>query len=85
MNNDLSKRYTIRSAVDSYWLLDLELKQNYKPPRQLNKTGADMARLIIEGLEDDEIAEILSKEFEVDGKELLRDVSDFRQALALGQ
>lgn len=85
MNSNLKNRYLIRSAADSYWLIDLDLNQSYKPPRQLNETGADMARLIIDGLDDSEIAGIMARELEVDEKELLEDVRSFRQTLALGQ
>lgn len=85
MNKDLSKRYIIRAVADTFWLLDLDMKNHYTPPLQLNETGADMARLIIKELDDEAIAELLSQELEVEKDELLEDVSEFRKTLALGQ
>ena len=78
--------YTLRYAAGAYWLFCVpHAGEVYRPPLQLNRTGADMIKMAGQGLTVEEIAEGLCKEYEVQDEESCRmirkDVEEFSKLL----
>lgn len=75
-------RYRLRQAAGMYFLIDCE--QNglpYRRPMTLNEVGARIWELLSEGRGKQEIAEILSEEYEVDLSTVQEDVEQFCRQL----
>lgn len=78
----LEKRYQLRYAAGLYWLLDMEQEGvPYKKPLTINSVGAYIWQLLVNGGKQEDIAEKLSEEYQVDREEALRDISCFLKQL----
>lgn len=71
----LNDSYVIKSVLDSYILVDI--KSNFNGVIKLNKTSKDICELIDKGLNKDEIIDTLLNKYDIDEKELTKDVNDF--------
>ncbi|MCM1044465.1 MAG: PqqD family protein [Candidatus Gastranaerophilales bacterium] len=74
--------YQLRYAAGLYWLLDM--KQSgvpYRRPLAVNEVGADIWRLLEQGVEAEQIAERLAAEYQVSRETVREDIAQFRQRL----
>lgn len=75
-------RYRLRQAAGMYFLIDCEQTGlPYRRPMTLNEVGARIWELLSEGRGKQEIAEILSEEYEVDLSTVQEDVEQFCRQL----
>lgn len=71
-------RYQLRYAAGRYWLLDMKPSgESYPYPRILNRTGAQIWKLIESGCTRREAAEQLADEYSLPVDEVEKDISDF--------
>lgn len=69
------KRFVLRCAAGSYWLVDLEQDiNNYKKTIMINEVGAYIWKGLENGLSKEEIVIMLSKECNVSANEIEADV-----------
>lgn len=77
-----TSRYQLRYAAGMYWLLDMEQDAgNYKRPMSMNEMGAEIWRLMQKNHSIDEIAVMLSKEYDADVTEIKEDIIQFHKQL----
>lgn len=75
-------KYQLRYAAGVYWLLDMEQSgSGYKRPMSMNEMGAKIWQLLTEKHSIDEIAELLSKEYDADAGEIKEDIIQFHKQL----
>lgn len=75
-------RYQLRYAAGRYWLLDMMQDElSYKPPLSMNEVGADILKMIFQRMSTKEIAELLSKEYDILEESAKEDVIQFRNEL----
>lgn len=78
----LEERYKLRYAAGLYWLLDMEQEGvPYKRPLAMNSVGAYIWQLLMKGDKQEDIAEKLSEEYQVDRETVLKDISCFLKQL----
>ncbi len=78
----LEKRYQLRYAAGLYWLLDMEQEGvPYKKPLAINNVGAYIWQLLVKGEKQEDIADKLSEECQVDRETALQDISCFLKQL----
>lgn len=71
-------KYVLRQAAGYYWLLDTEQSgASYRPPMPMNEVGADIWKMLDEGLGISEIVDRISREYEVERTDAEQDVRDF--------
>lgn len=76
-------RYQLRKAAGVYWILDMEQEGvPYRKPVPVNELGADIWKLMVQGYDEREIAEILCREYEGEKEDVLTDVLQFQNQLA---
>lgn len=76
------ERYQLRYAAGRYWLLDMMQDElSYKPPLSMNEVGADILKMIFQRMSTKEIAELLSKEYDILEESAKEDVIQFRNEL----
>lgn len=74
--------YQLRHAAGMYWLLDMEQEGfPYRRPLPMNEAGAHIWKMMEQGLGQDEIAEVLSAEYDVERGTALRDAAEFQAQL----
>lgn len=77
-----SKRYQLRYAAGSYWLLDMQQERfAYQNPAALNECGADIFSLYAEGKSIPQIAECLHQKYGVSRTEAADDAAEFLKKL----
>lgn len=75
-------RYRLRRAAGLYWLLDMEQEgMPYKNPLPLNEMGASIFQMMVRGMEQGEIADVISKEYQVEHEMALQDIIQFKNQL----
>lgn len=76
-------RYQLRYAAGQYYLLDMEQPGvPYQRPMELNEIGAKIWQFMAEGRSANNIAEILSNEYEMPIEDIEEDVLQFQKRLA---
>lgn len=79
---DEIKRYQLRYAAGSYWLLDMQQEQfAYQKPAAFNECGADIFSLCAEGKTVPQIAEWLHLKYGIGRSEAAGDVETFMEQL----
>lgn len=74
--------YQLRYAAGLYWLLDMEQSGvPYRRPLAVNEVGADIWKLLEQGVEEGQIAEKLSAEYQVSPEAIREDITQFRRQL----
>ncbi len=82
----IEKKYQLRYAAGIYWLLDMDQEGvPYKKPLPLNETGAAIFRMFQEGMDKDEIAEKMSRQYDVPIEETKQDIQFFFKQLEVLQ
>jgi len=82
MSDSLKKRYQLRYAAGLYWLLDMEQPGvPYKKPLPLNETGAGIWKKIESGMGMNEIAEDMSRHYDVPFADMRQDIECFFKQL----
>lgn len=78
----MNKRYQLRQAAGSYWLLDMEQEgKHYRKPVVLNESGAKIWELLQEGQTIDQIADYLKNRYDIGADEAKQDVRQFTEVL----
>ena len=78
----MRKRYRLRKAAGSWWLLDLaQSGKQFKQPLELNESAAQIWQMYEKGLDVKKIAASLAGEYEVSQEEILEDVRQFLEVL----
>ncbi len=76
------KRYRLRAAAGSYWLLDLwQDGRAAKPPVELNESGAMFWELIEQGMDLQEMALFVSDHYGIAAQEAKLDAEQFMEGL----
>lgn len=76
------ERYMLRQAAGLYWLLDMEQDgMRYQSPLPLNEMGASIFQMITQGVEKEQIADIVSRKYQVETKKALQDIIQFEKQL----
>lgn len=76
-------RYHLRYAAGQYWLLDTwQEGVPYKRPLVMNEVGADIWRMIEQGLNREQILDVLCKEYQAAREMVVQDVEQFLAQLA---
>lgn len=76
------KRYQLRYAAGTYWLSDTNPEGRVIPrPLELNETAAEIWKMLEEGKNTEEIAEIFSEGNKVQKKEIRNDIEQFIEQL----
>ena len=74
--------FALRHAANMWNLLDLSNPEiSYKPPLQLNETGAYIWKKINSGYSEEELIDWLASEYEVDREIAATDVKEFVEKL----
>lgn len=77
-----SERYQLRYAAGQYWLLDMEQAGvPYRRPMCMNEFGAEIWKKLADGWNEEEIAEVFIREYDVSKEEILEDVIQFKISL----
>ena len=77
-----TERYVLRRAAGACWLVDvLQDGESYRPPVQLNDTGAFLWEGLCRGTPEEELARQLAGEGDVPPEEALADVRGFLEEL----
>lgn len=72
------ERWQLRHAAGTYWLLDMEQRAGgRKAPFSLNAAGAELWKLLTDGVEEEAAADMLCSRYQLDKQSALRDVRDF--------
>lgn len=75
-------RYQLRHAAGMYWLLDTwQEGVPYKKPLSMNEIGADIWKMMIQGLNKEQIVMSLCREYQVMRETVLQDVEQFQAQL----
>lgn len=76
------KRYMLRQAAGLYWLLDMEQDGlSYQSPLPLNETGAFIFQMMGQGMEKEQIADAVSREYQVEKETAMQDIMQFENQL----
>lgn len=76
------ERWQLRHAAGSWWLLDMmQGPGNRKPPLSLNQAGAELWRLLQQGMNEEAAAEQMSSRYQIDRESALADVRGFLAGL----
>lgn len=79
---EIKNKYQLRYAAGIYWLLDMEQAGvPYKKPLPLNETGAGVYKMLEAGMDKDEIAEKMSRQYDVPIEEMKQDIQFFFKQL----
>lgn len=83
MSGACETNYILREVAGIYWLIDIaQPGVPYRKPVAVNEMGARIFSMSKEGLSDEEMAEVLVREYEdTDKEEILRDITDFKGML----
>jgi len=82
--NERGSRYQLRFAAGVYWILDMwQEGMPYKKPLAVNEIGADIWRLLEQGKSDEEIASILSREYNAEQSMIAEDIVRFWETLSI--
>ena len=74
----MSARFQLRHAAGIYWLLDMEQEiGTYKKPLPMNEAGAEIFKLMQEGKNSLQIAEILVGRYSSKPEDVLSDILGF--------
>lgn len=75
-------RYGLRQAAGLYWLLDMEQEgMPYKSPLPLNQMGAAIFQMMGQGMELGQMADAVSREYQVEQQTALQDIIQFKKQL----
>lgn len=75
-------RYQLRHAAGMYWLLDTRQEgMPYKKPLSMNEIGADIWKMMVKGLNKEQIVKTLCREYQVAQETVLQDVEQFQAQL----
>ena len=69
------ERYCLRNAAGQYWLIDT--RQNgisYRVPLMLNEMGAEMQRMLEDGMTIEQMSEAMSQEYGISVGEVRGDI-----------
>lgn len=81
MNNKL-KNYEIHDVAGTHFLVNVSQRgEVFEKPLEINEFGAYVCKYLKDGNSSDEIAKILSEEYEAEYDEVLKDVNDFLNVL----
>ncbi|MBR6382639.1 MAG: PqqD family protein [Lachnospiraceae bacterium] len=81
MNNKL-KNYEIHDVAGTHFLVNVSQRGDvFEKPLEINEFGAYVCKYLKDGKSSDEIAKILSEEYEAEYDEVLKDVNDFLNVL----
>lgn len=81
---EMNSRYQLRYAAGQYWLLNMEQPGvPYRRPMCMNAMGAEIWNRMIMGFNNEQIAEVLTKEYEVGVEEIREDIVQFQKQLAV--
>jgi hypothetical protein len=81
MNNKL-KNYEIHDVAGTHFLVNVSQRGDvFEKPLEINEFGAFVCKYLKDGKSSDEIAKILSEEYEAEYDEVLKDVNDFLNVL----
>lgn len=76
------KRYRLRAAAGSYWLLDMQQEGKVEQiPVELNESGAMLWKLLESGMTLQEAAQSVSHTYGIDLESAYADVSQFAEGL----
>lgn len=76
------KRWQLRHAAGSYWLLDMmQGPDDRKPPLSLNQVGAEIWECLQQGMKEEAVAEQMSSRYQIDRESALEDVRGFLAGL----
>ncbi len=76
--NHFGKRYRLRQAAGMYWLINVEQPGiPYEKPIALNEAGAAIFRMLEKDAPIEEIAEALSRTYDIPAKSARADVEQF--------
>lgn len=77
-----TRKFQLRHAAGLYWLLDMEQdEKSYKNPLPMNEMGAEIFKLMQEGKNNLQIAEILVGRYSSKPEDVLRDIVGFEMQL----
>lgn len=75
-------RYQLRYAAGEFWILDMEQEGvPYKKPLSVNEAGAAIWKMMERGMEQEEIADCLCREYGEARETILEDVAGFQEML----
>lgn len=78
----MNKRYQLRKAAGSYWLLDMEQEgKRCSKPVVLNESGAKIWELLQKEQTLDQIAEYLQNRYQIKTDEAKQDIRQFIEVL----
>lgn len=76
------ERWQLRHAAGSYWLLDMKQGQkDRKGPLSLNQAGAEIWRLLQQGMEEEAVADEMHRRYQIDRESAMEDVRGFLAGL----
>ena len=75
------KRYRLRAAAGSYWLLDMQQEGKVEQIPELNESGAMLWKLLEGGMTLQEAAQSVSHTYGIDLESAYADVSQFAEGL----
>jgi len=82
VDQDRKARYQLRRAAGMYWILDMGQKGvPYKKPLSINEIGAGIWGMMEQGMGQDEIADALCRQYQVERDMVLEDIEKFRKQL----
>ncbi len=74
--------YQLRFAAGGYWILDMGQEGvPYKKPLSVNEIGADIWKMMEQGMERDEIADRLCREYGAEREIVMEDIEHFQKKL----
>ena len=80
--NDKLKNFEIHDVAGTHFLINVsQCGDVFEKPLEINEFGAYVCRYLKDGKNSEEIAKILSEEFEAEYDEVLKDVNDFLNVL----
>ncbi len=75
-------RYQLRFAAGEYWILDMVQEGvPYMKPLSVNEVGAAIWKMMERGMGQEEIADSLCLEYQVERKIVLEDMGNFQKML----
>ena len=76
------KKYSLRKAAGSYWLLDTkQAGLDYVPPIQINESGAYIWSLLEDGENVDELAVDMGQKYDIPLQEAKADIIAFMRSI----
>lgn len=81
MGQEKKNRYQLRQAAGVYWLIDMEQTGvPFVKPVPVNEMGAGIWKLL-NGVQEDQVAEILCREYGIGREQAVQDVKHFLKDL----